>query len=162
MTAAHLIEALAAELREATAQIKLPVEYHEPLATGEPTFADCVKVNIFEQNLPENLFEESAYYPCISAELIKISDDLKDGSTVEVALSFGVYAYEERAWRDLFHLMEVVRQRILIKRVIANRFRLTNAEWGLVEENLQPKPFMFGQGLLTYQIYQAQEIGLPI
>ena len=162
MTPTNLIQALAAELKEATAQIRLATEYHEPKEGGEPTFEDCVAVNVFTQYLPQDLFENEHYYPCICAELIKISDDLKDGSSVEVALSFGVYAYEERAWRDLFHLMEVVRQRILTKRVIANRFRLTAAEWGLVEENLQPKPFYFGQGILTYQIYQPQEIGLPI
>lgn len=162
MTAAHLIESLAAELREATAQVKLPVEYHTPKEGGEPTFEDCVPVNVFTQYLPQDLFENEHYYPCICAELIKISDDLKDGSSVEVALSFGVFAYEERAWRDLFHLMEVVRQRILTSRVIANRFRLTEATWQMIDPELQPLPFMFGQGIVTYQIYQPHEIGLPI
>ena len=162
MTAAHLIESLAAELRETTAQVKLPVEYHTPKEGGEPTFEDCVPVNVFTQYLPQDLFENEHYYPCICAELIKISDDLKDGSSVEVAISAGVFAYEGNSWQDLFHLLEVCRERVLTSRVIANRFRLVNAEWGLIDSELQPRPFYFGQGIVTYQIYQPHEIGLPI
>lgn len=152
MTPANLIQALADELREATAQIRFPTEYAR---RAEPS--DFVKVQVFKQYLPENLFEEQNYYPCICAELLKVEDDLSEFSKAEVALSCGVYAYEENAWLDLFHLMEVVRHRVLTKRVIANRFRIVNAEWGLIDEATQPRPFLFGQGILTYAIYQPQE-----
>lgn len=155
MTTAHLIESIAAELREATAGVKLPSEY-EALTTAEPTFADCTTVNIFEQRIPLDLFEQTSYYPAIIVELVKLTDDLKAGTTATVAVSVGVYAKEANGWKDAFHLMEVVRGRLLSKRVLAKRFRLTDeATWTPPPE--QPAPFEFLTGELTYQLYQTRE-----
>lgn len=152
MTAAHLIQSLASELRDATTNLKLPSEYHT-----EPTAQDFTPVKIFEQYLPLDLFENVEYYPSIVIELIKLSDDLKEGSTATIGLSLGVYAKEADGWLDAFHLMEVVRERLLSRRTIARRFRLTDeVEW--TTPSAQPAPFFFITGELTYQLFQPHEV----
>ena len=145
MTPTRLISELAARIKEVTAQIRLPLE------TGEP-----VEVEVFAQYLPEDLFENTAYLPFCLIELLNIKDDFKDGSEAQVGLTAGIYAREVDAWKDSFHLMEVIRQDLLKRRLIGRRFRLTGAQWELPDT--QPREFFFATGILTFDFYQVQEV----
>lgn len=145
MTPARLISELATRIKEVSAQVRLPLEDDERL----------VEVEVLENYLPEDLFENTSYLPFVLAELITIKDDLRDGSTAEVGLTIGTYAQEMDGWRDCFHLMQVIRQDLLERRVIAKRFRLTGCQWELPD--VQPRPFFYATGLLTFDLFQPQE-----
>ena len=151
MTHINLIRALADELRGLLSRVKLPVEYAEK-ATAE----DFIKVNVFEQFLPKDLFEETTYYPLVLVEWLSTVDNLKEHSTAQIGLTLGVYAKEADGWIDALYLMELIRQHFLRKRLIAQKFRLTEEiNWQVPSE--QPLPFMFIMGELTYEMFQAQE-----
>ena len=151
MTHINLIRALADELRGLLGRVKLPVEYAEK-ATAE----DFIKVNVFEQFLPKDLFDETTYYPLVLVEWLSTVDNLKELSTAQVGLTIGVYAKEEDGWIDAFYLMELVRQHLLRKRLIAQKFRLTEEiTWEVPSE--QPLPFFFIMGNLSYEMFQPQE-----
>ena len=145
MTPARLISELATRIKEVSAQVRLPLEDDERL----------VEVEVLENYLPEDLFENTSYLPFVLAELITIKDDLRDGSTAEVGLTIGTYAQEMDGWRDCFHLMQVIRQDLLERRVIGRRFRLTGCQWELPD--VQPRPFFYATGLLTFDLFQPQE-----
>ena len=149
MTHIRLIRELSAELRGLLGRVKLPVEY---AATAE----DFIKVNVFEQFLPQDLFEETTYYPLVLVEWLSTTDDLKAESTAQIGLTIGVYAKEQDGWVDAFYLMELIRQDLLRKRLIGQRFRLTGEiNWQVPNE--QPAPFMFIMATLSYEMFQAQE-----
>ena len=151
MTHIRLIRELSAELRVLLERVKLPVEY-ATTATAE----DFIKVNVFEQFLPQDLFEETTYYPLVLVEWLSTVDDLKTESTAQVGLTLGVYAKEQDGWVDAFYLMELIRQDLLRKRLIGQRFRLTGEiNWQVPNE--QPAPFFFVMATLSYEIFQAQE-----
>lgn len=150
MTPALLIEELAAEVRDALSNVQMPLEYMRP-----DEAADFVSVNVFCNYLPEDLFENTSYYPCVVAELVEVEDDLKTGSTIEVALSIGTFALEHDAWKDAWHLLEVIRERLLSRRVIAKKFRLVDMKWQSPTE--QPREFYFLTGQLKYAAYLTQE-----
>lgn len=145
MTPARLIGDLAAEIKKATGQVNLPLE-----TQGN------VGVEILTQYLPEDLFEDTSYLPFVLVELISIKDEFKEGSTAQVGLTVGTFAKEADGWLDAFHLMEVVRQQLLERRVIGRRFRLRESQWEVPET--QPRPFFYVNGLLTYELFQPQEI----
>lgn len=151
MTHIHLIQALASELKELLSHVKMPTEY-----ATEPTADNFIAVNIFEQYLPKNLFEETAYFPFVVIEWLETQDNLKEGSTAQIGLTFGTYAHEENGWIDAFYLMELVRERLLSKRLIANRFWLADEINWRIESN-QPSPFFILYGTLTYEIFQPQD-----
>ena len=90
MTPTNLLKSLAAEIDDCTKEIKLPTEYMR-----KPSAENFVKVNVFEQYIPADLFEQTTYFPLIIVELLNIRDNLKEGSVAEVGLSCGVYAKEE-------------------------------------------------------------------
>lgn len=144
MTAARLISELAAAIKKACAGVKLPLE------AGE-----SVEVEVLEQYLPEDLFENTAYLPFVLVEFLELTDDLKDGSTVQIGLTVGTYAPEADAWRDAFHLAEVIRQEVLTRRVIAKRFRLKSARWQTPDT--QPREFFYLAAELTFDIFQPLE-----
>lgn len=161
MTPANLIHCLAEEIRSAVEGIIFPRERGGNYELKEAT-AD--KISVFEQMIPADFFTNDYYYPAIVVELVDISDE--EFSQATVALSFGVYAESSRnergepivndGWQDCFHLMHVVRQRLLTRRTIANQFRLNlPATWEIAPE--QPSPFYFAYAELTYSIYQPQE-----
>ena len=150
MTGAGLVKRLAAEIRAGLLGVKLPREYHGAID-------NLRTVNVFEQYLPEDLFEVTDYYPLVLVELLKVVDG-KDGSETEVGLSFGVFAKEADGWLDLFHLVNVTRRLILTKRLIASRYRLVDAEWESVATTEQPRPFLFANATLTYTFRQAEEL----
>lgn len=155
MTHIHLIQALASELKELLSHVKMPTEY-----AAEPTADNFIAVNIFEQYLPKNLFEETTYFPFVLVEWLETQDNLKEGSTAQIGLTFGTYALEENGWIDAFYLMELVRERLLSKRLIANRFRLADeVQWQI--ESDQPSPFFILYASLNYQLFLPQEV-LPI
>lgn len=151
MTHIHLIQALASELKELLSRVKMPTEY-----AAEPTADNFIAVNIFEQYLPKNLFEETTYFPFVLVEWLETDDNLKEGATAQIGLTIGVYALEENGWIDAFYIMELVRERLLSKRLIANRFRLADEINWQVESN-QPSPFFILYGTLSYEIFQPQE-----
>ena len=117
-----------------------------------------VEVNVFAQVCPKDLFETTSYLPFVIVELLSVEGDLNDESLAQIGLSFAVFGLEENGFQDLFHLMEVVRYRLLTKRVIGKRFRLKSAEWQPIPSENQPQPFLYGSATLTYSIFQPQEI----
>lgn len=151
MTHINLIRALADELRGLLSRVKLPVEY-----AASATAEDFISVNVFEQFLPKDLFDETTYYPLVLVEWLSTLDNLKNASTAQVGLTIGVYAKEADGWIDALYLMELIRQHFLKKRLIAQKFRLTEEiNWQVPSS--QPEPFFFIMGELTYEIFQAQE-----
>lgn len=157
MTTTLLVESIAAEIRDATALLKLPVEYHnEQERRMEKTWR---KVRVYEQYIPADLFENDTYYPCAIVEWVSTRDKVRgreNGSIATIGLSFGVFAREGDGWKDCFHLMELVRQRLLTKRTIAQRYRLEDEITWETAAN-QPTPFFYGYGEAQYGIYQPQE-----
>ena len=157
MTHTHLIKAIAEELRDAVKDIKFPIEYHTTAAEK-----DFVPVNVFEIYIPDDLFEQTSYYPCIVVEYLDTTDKLGGGeiqSVARIGLSFGVFAKEKDGWQDCFHLMEVCRERLLRRRLLAERFRLADeVTWEFAET--QPRPFMFAYCELSYYMFQLQEVDL--
>lgn len=145
MTHARLVEELASEIKRTCAQVKLPLEASESL----------VGVEVLENYLPEDLFENTSYLPFVLVEYLETVDDFKDGSTAHIGLTIGTYAANQDGWHDAFHLMEVIRQRVLELRVIAKRFRLTGARWQAPDT--QPTPFYYLVAELTFDIFQAAE-----
>ena len=162
MTTTLLVETVAAEIRDATRLLKLPIEYHnERERRAETTWR---QVRVYEQYIPADLFQNDTYYPCVIVEWLSTTDRLRgveNGSTATVGLSFGVYAKEADAWKDCLHLMEVVRQRLLEKRTLAKRFRLEDEITWETAAN-QPTPFFYGYAELNYQIYQMTELPLEV
>lgn len=158
MTTILLVETVAAEIRDATRLLKLPIEYHnERERRAEATWR---QVRVYEQYIPADLFQNDTYYPCVIVEWLSTTDRLRgvdNGSTATVGLSFGVYAKEADAWKDCLHLMEVVRQRLLEKRTLAKKFRLEDEITWETAAN-QPTPFFYGYAELNYQIYQMTEL----
>lgn len=154
MTTEHLIESLAAEIRAATANLKLPVEYYDEQQRRQET--TWREVNVYEQYIPKDLFESDEYYPCVTVELLEVRDDLKQGSTATVALMCGTYAKEANGWKDAFRLMEVIRDRLLTRRTLAHRYRLAGeCIWQVVPN--QPAPFYFLYGEVIYETFMPQE-----
>lgn len=154
MTHTFLIEGIAAELRSALAKVKMPTEYMEKAA--EENFT---QINVFEQYIPTDLFEETNYFPCAIVEWLDTTDKMSGQeikSKARIGLSIGVFAKEADGYKDAFHLMEICRERLLSKRIIANRFRLSDeVTWETAQS--QPAPFFFVYAELEYNIYQIQE-----
>lgn len=151
MTHINLIRSLADELRGLLNRVKLPVEY---ATTATPD--DFIKVNVFEQFLPKDLFDETTYYPLVLVEWLSTLDNLKSVSTAQIGLTIGTYAKEADGWIDAFYLMELIRQHLLKNRLIAQKFRLTGeVNWQVPSE--QPAPFFFIMAELSYEIFQPQE-----
>lgn len=142
MTHARLIAELAAAIKEASSDIILPLEAPAGLR---------VPLNVFENYLPDDAFEVDSYLPFVLVEFIETHDDLKQGSTCTIGLTVGVYAPERDAFLDALHIMEVLRLRLLTRRVIANRFRLTNALWQ--SPDVQPRPFFYLTGELQFNLF---------
>ena len=151
MTVTHLVTALADEIRLATAEVRLPTEYHD-----DDEDSARQEVQVFEGYIPKDLFESTTYYPCVVVELLELRDELQQSSTATIGLSFGVFAKAADSWKDAFHLMEVVRQRLLSRREVAKRFRLTGDITWQTAQN-QPTPFFFVYGEISYTVYLVQE-----
>ena len=157
MTMTLLVTQLAKEIRTVTKKIKLPIEYHnEEQRRSESTWRP---INIYEQYIPADLFQNETYYPCIVVELIETRDHLRMEeirSVATIGLSFGVFAKEADGWKDCFHLMEVVRQRVLSVRNLGQWFRLSDEVLWETGKN-QPSPFFYGYAELEYGLYLPQE-----
>lgn len=157
MTITHLVAAVADEIRDATSELRLPIEYqNERQRRAETTWR---KVNVYEQYLPEADFQNDNYYPLVVVEWLHTRDKLRgadNGSIATIGLSFGVFAKEADGWKDCIHLMELVRQRLLSKRILARQFRLEEEiTWETAGQ--QPTPFFYAYGEIQYQIYPVQE-----
>ncbi|MBD3878217.1 MAG: hypothetical protein SR1Q5_00825 [Quinella sp. 1Q5] len=140
-----MVSELARRIKEVAAQVRLPLEDDEHL----------VEVEVLENYLPEDLFENTSYVPFVLVEFLEVSDDLKEGSTAHIGLTIGTYSEEEDGWLRAFHLMQVIRQDLLERRVIAKRFRLESARWQAPDT--QPAPFYYLVAELTFNIFQPLE-----
>jgi len=153
MTATDLVTALADELRRATANVKLPFEHHDAESLK------LVPVNVYEQFLPREAFNDDSYYPLILVEWLATADELNGTSAkseATVGLSLGVFAGESWGWKDALHLTEVVRQHLLSHRVIGQKFRLQgDVNWEVSQE--QPQPFFYTYATMTYSLLQIAD-----
>lgn len=150
MIITDLIEAVADEIRDAVANLKLPIEHH---GSNDLTLKP---VTVYEGFLPRDAFNDDNYYPLCIVEWMSTSDELNGGnpkSTSTIGLSFGVFAAESYGWKDLTHLLTVVRHRLLTHRIVGKKFWLIgDVTWEISPE--QPLPFMYAFGTLTYQTFQ--------
>lgn len=157
MTTTALIEGIAAEITSATQNLLLPVEYqNQKTKKLEKTLR---KVNVYQQYIPRDMFENDSYYPCVIVEWLNITDEMNGAdanSTANVGISCGVYSYESDGWKDCFRLTDLIRTRLLTRRLIADKFRLKGDVLWETGEN-QPLPFFFTYATLPYGIYQPQE-----
>lgn len=144
MTPALLVEAVAAEIEQAVKDYKLKAE-------GQ---ADK-RVTVYRQHIPDEDFRTDTYYP-LAIVSWQGSQDGEDGSLATVGVTFGVYGDDKEAWRDLLSIMERTRQRLLIFRKLADRFRLQLPTKFETIEN-QPCPFWFGYATLVYTIATPTE-----
>ena len=149
MTSADLVKTVAAEIRTALADVKLRTEYAK-----KPTEENFVSVNVFEQYLPQDLFETTSYYPLVIVEWLDTKDDLdEEKSIATIGLTMGTYAKEADGFLDALHLAEVIRQRLLTHRILAKKFRLVDeVNWTTPEA--QPIPFYIILDELKYNIQQ--------
>lgn len=153
MTATDLVEAVANEIRDAVANLKLPLE-HQSTADFK-----LVPVNVYEQFLPREAFNDDTYYPLVLVEWLGTNDELNGtgaNSTSNIGLSMGVFAAENWGWKDALHLTEVIRHRILTRRVVGKKFRLTDdVGWEVSTE--QPLPFFYTYATLSYMNFLPEE-----
>lgn len=152
MIAVDLVKAVADELRDALKDTKLPIEHHN-------SDVPLKNVTVYEGFLPREKFNDDAYYPLVLVEWMSTTDEL-DGanprSTSIIGLSMGVFAAESYGWMDSLHLTELIRHRLLTRRLIAQKFRLTGeAHFEMSSE--QPLPFMYSFATLNYQTFQPVE-----
>lgn len=147
MTSAELVRAVATEIKKALANVKLRTEY-----ATEPTEENFVSVNVFEQYLPQDIFETSSYYPCVIVEWLDTKDSLdEEKSVATIGLTLGVFAKESDGYLDALHLMEVIRQQLLSHRILDKKFRLIDeVNWETPSE--QPTPFYVILAELKYSI----------
>ncbi len=148
MTPAMLVSAVVREVEAATANYRMKAE-------GQ---ADK-KVSVYPQHIPDEEFKDNSYYPLVIVSWQKTEDVTepdKLGAEAVIGLTFGVYGEDKEAWRDLFSIMERVRQRLLIFRRLDNRFRIVLPTKFETIEN-QPYPYWFGYATLTYTVAQPNE-----
>ena len=141
MTATLLVEAIAAEIRAATKDLRLPIEYQDE--EQRKAVGTYTPVNVFSGFIPKDLFQETTYFPCAVVEWLETRDVLCGTEIISlstVALSFGVFAKESAGWKDCLNFMDIVRRRLLSVRMIANKYRLTDEVTWQVADN-QPEPF---------------------
>lgn len=157
MTATDLVEAVANEIRDAVSNLKLPLEHHGGDGSNHDEAQKfLVPVNVYEQFLPREAFNNDSYYPLVLVEWLGTNDELNGtgaNSTSNIGLSMGVFAAENWGWKDALHLTEVIRYRILTHRTVGKKFRLTDdAGWEVAQE--QPLPFFYTYATLSYQMFQ--------
>ncbi len=149
MTPAMLVSNLVDEIKDATKNYIMEAEYQEDKS-----------ISVYAQHIPDAEFENDSFYPLIIVSLESLADSEpntgRDFSVATIGLTFGVFAEVPNGWRDLLNLMESVRQRVLTKRTIANKYRLIlPTKFETIER--QPYPFWYGYGTLTYTVAQPQE-----
>lgn len=154
MTATDLVTAVADEIRLAAANVKLPIEHHSA------SEIKLVPVNVYEQFLPREAFNDDSYYPLVLVEWLATEDEL-DGAGAKsistVGLSLGVFAAESWGWKDSLHLTELVRHHLLTNRVVGKKFRLQgDVNWEVSQE--QPLPFFYTYATLTYSTFQPADV----
>jgi len=144
MTPALLVQAVADEIAVAVKDYQLKAE-------GQANKA----VSVFQQHLPDEEFQDNSYYP-LAIVAWQGSQDTDDGSVATIGITFGAYGEDKAAWQDLLSIMERSRQRLLMFRTLARRFRLSMpTKWETIEA--QPYPFWFGYATLNYHIAQPTE-----
>ena len=154
MTATDLVTALADSLRQATANVKLPLEHQ----SSEDV--ELVRVNVYEGFLPRDAFNEDSHWPFILVEWFSTEDELVGAgakSISTIGLSMGVNAPESWSWKDALHLVEFVRHHLLTNRLIGKKFRLVgDVNWEVSPE--QPLPFFIVYGVLQYSTFQPEDV----
>ena len=149
MTAHDLVIAVADEVRQAVQNLKLPLEHQSS------TDFKLAPVTVYTGFLPREVFNDDSYYPLVMVEWLGTVDEFgKDARSISnIGLSMGVFAAESWGWKDLLHLTETVRTRLLNRRVVGHKFRLTDsASWEVAPD--QPLPFMYTYATLSYMTFQ--------
>ena len=157
MTPARLVQAVTAEIKEAVKGYKMKAEGQEDKT-----------VSVYSQHIPDEDFEDDTYYPLVIVSW-QGTEDNQDGSEAVIGLTFGIYGEDGQgaegegadgrgpgAWQDLLSIMERVRQRLLIFRLLDKHFRLAlPTKFETIEA--QPIPFWFGYATLRYQVAQPDQ-----
>lgn len=134
ITAIELIDELKIELSIIFSDYSLPNKYGVlqlvKIFTQYLPLPSSITLTNKSQGLKD--YESSDYeanFPCVLIRHDGIIDNEErrlEMTTHKVKLMFGVYdeAHECQAWRDLFNMIEQVRQSFLLKRYLADKFRL--------------------------------------
>lgn len=114
MTPLILIDELCKELTQAIKNFRL-----------ENGRGDNTPPNVFAGYLPKKDVgeDDSDIFPYVIARLVEV-EDKDDRSMAKVVILIGTHAEDDGFWRDCLNVGERIRQNLLAKRTIANRFRL--------------------------------------
>lgn len=151
MTPRILIKTLAKDLREELAGFKLLAEYQPDR-----------KIRVYEQIIPLSHCRDDTFFPNVVINLVQIEEDGTD-SIATVNFSIGVYGgKDEGGWQDLFHIAEKVRQFILTRPVVGEKFPLEMPIYlAPVPPDEQPEPFFFMDCVARYRI-ATPRVSIPI
>ena len=154
MTPVELIEQLSLLIRDSVKNYKLLSELEIDLATQQ-----LKKVSVYEQEIPEEEFNDDSYYPLVIVSLQKIQDQIEESEVkptlMIVGLTIGVYGEDKNAWKDLLNLTETVRCCALSNKMVAKKFRLVEVmDSDFIEK--QPYPFHFSYITLIYSTFQPR------
>lgn len=67
--------------------------------------------------------DEDTVFPYVIARLVKVEDKDKE-SIAKIVILIGTYSEDDDFWRDCANVGERIRQGLLIKRQLSNRFRM--------------------------------------
>ena len=70
-----------------------------------------------------NKDDEDVVFPYIIARIIEVEDKEKE-SIVKIVILIGTYSEDDDFWRDCINVGQRIRQELLMKRQIGNRFRM--------------------------------------
>ncbi|MDP5277145.1 hypothetical protein [Chengkuizengella axinellae] len=104
---------------------------------------------------PKKGNQPEAEFPYIIVRLVE-GEDEKEESTTTIKMLFGTYSEDVQGFHDVLNLMEKVRQALLKKRTIDNKFRMELPyKWEVPEE--QPHPEWFGMSISKWIIPKVLE-----
>ena len=154
MTPVELVEQLSLLIRDSVKNYRLLSE----LETN-PSTQRLKKVSVYEQEIPEEEFNENSYYPLVIVSLQKIQDQIEESEVkptlMIVGLTIGVYGEDKNAWKDLLNLTEAIRSCALSNKMVAKKFRLVEVvDSDFIEK--QPHPFHFSYITLIYSTFQPR------
>lgn len=116
---------------------------------------NSLKIHPGQVPVPEDAGEIESFVYVI----VKKIDDKKDGSTAKVEIGVSIYDEDETAWRNLYNIVEHIRQDLLKHRILNKKFML---QWPVETEfaEEQPYPQWFGAVTANYSIGQPVEEGI--
>ena len=160
MTPVELIEQLSLLIRDSVKNYRLLSELETDLATQQlKKVYKLKKVSVYEQEIPEEDFNDDSYYPLVIVSLQKIQDQIEESEVkptlMIVGLTIGVYGEDKNSWKDLLNLTETIRSCALLNKMVAKKFRLVEVvDSDFIEK--QPYPFHFSYITLIYSTFQPR------